>query len=372
MNTLRRFKKQLLFVFMLFAFAGLGFSQSSRTWSNDYRFYAYVQDSQVIVCDAEDGSTQLLIPVDFESILSIKFIEGGSQEQGESAYYLRIMGSSQGASVSQLHMLARKTDDFGGEFLEDYILIEDSDKNAPEVEAPAEAPTETPVEAPAQVPVQEAPANEPPAQESPAQEPSDQEAPAQQSQATKEETHEYEALALIRYKNSDTISFKLKISYIPKPYILGISLTGGYTAYKLLQPFYFGGCIEPHIGIPQKKFPYKYEINGQPISGPLIIGGKLYAPFGICVYPFQENIEVFAELEPGIAFNMLWNTKFGKDSITSKLYPSFYGAFRTGASYKGFSAYIEANYDAILGFGFSLGVGYNINVSFAPSTQNND
>ena len=180
------------------------------------------------------------------------------------------------------------------------------------------------------------------------------------------EKHEYEALAMIRYKNTDSISFRLKASYIPKPYILGLSISAGYTAYRMIQPFYFGGYLEPHIGIPQKSFPYKYEMEGAAITGPLIIGGKLYAPFGICVFPFQRNIEVFIEIEPGITFDMLWNTKFGKNAITSKLYPAFYAAIRTGATFKGFSAFLEGNYDAVLGFGVSIGIGYSFNLDYTP------
>lgn len=176
-----------------------------------------------------------------------------------------------------------------------------------------------------------------------------------------QEKYEYEALAIIRYKNTDTISFKLKVSYIPKPYILAICFAAGFTEYKLLQPFYFGGFLEPHVGIPQKSFPYKYELGGSSINGPLIVGGKLYTPFGICVYPFQENIEFFVEFAPGLSLNMMWDAKFGKDSITSKLYPAFYGQLRTGATYKGFSVFLEGNYDAILGFGVSAGIGYSIN-----------
>ena len=192
------------------------------------------------------------------------------------------------------------------------------------------------------------------------------EMPAEAEQTEEPEKHEYEALAMIRYKNTDSISFRLKASYIPKPYILGLSISAGYTAYRMIQPFYFGGYLEPHIGIPQKSFPYKYEMEGAAITGPLIIGGKLYAPFGICVFPFQRNIKVFIEIEPGITFDMLWNTKFGKNAITSKLYPAFYAAIRTGATFKGFSAFLEGNYDAVLGFGVSIGIGYSFNLDYTP------
>ena len=226
---------------------------------------------------------------------------------------------------------------------------------------PIEQPFELPEPVAEEVTEQQ---SEPIAEEEAQPEPIAEQQPEEQPEETSEESeekHTYEALALIRYKNSDTVSFRIKVAYIPKPYILAVSLSAGYTDYKLLQPFYFGAFLEPHVGIPQKEFPYKYEMNGSPISGPLIIGGKLYMPFGICVFPFQENIEFFVELAPGITLNMMWNSKFGNDTITSKLYPAFYGALKTGVAYRGFTFFIEGNYDAILGFGVSAGIGYSIN-----------
>ena len=238
------------------------------------------------------------------------------------------------------------------------FLLPEEEPSAPE--EPQTEPELPPVIEPEPVqPVEPEPIAEP-------EMPAEPEQPAEAEQTEEPEKHEYEALAMIRYKNTDSISFRLKASYIPKPYILGLSISAGYTAYRMIQPFYFGGYLEPHIGIPQKSFPYKYEMEGTAITGPLIIGGKLYAPFGICVFPFQRNIEVFIEIEPGITFDMLWNTKFGKNAITSKLYPAFYAAIRTGATFKGFSSFLEGNYDAVLGFGVSIGIGYSFNLDYTP------
>ena len=174
----------------------------------------------------------------------------------------------------------------------------------------------------------------------------------------------YEALAMIRYKNSDTIGFRLKGSVTPGPFILGTGFAAGYTVYRLIQPFYFGGFMEAHFSFPQKDFPYKYQMGGAAISSPIITGGKLYVPFGICVYPFQQNIEFFVDFAPGITMNLLWNAKFADQAISSKIYTGFYGALRTGVTFKNISIFLEGNYDAILGFGFSIGIGYNINISF--------
>lgn len=181
--------------------------------------------------------------------------------------------------------------------------------------------------------------------------------------------HKYEALAMIRYKNTDAVSFRLKGSVAPGPYILGTSIAAGYTAFKLIQPFYFGGFLESHFGFPQKDFPYKYQLHGSDISSPLIVGGKLYIPFGICVFPFQKNIEFYVDIAPGIVMNMLWNTKFGGDSITSRVFTGFYAAIRTGVTYRNFSVFLEGNYDAVVGFGVSLGIGYNIPISYTMQIE---
>ena len=191
-----------------------------------------------------------------------------------------------------------------------------------------------------------------------------EEAAAEEAQEEDDSKHKYEALAMIRYKNSDTVSFRLKGTVTPGPYNFGASFAAGYTTYRIFQPFYFGGYIEPHFGFPQKNFPYKYELNGSAISSPIVTGGRLYIPFGICVFPFQQNIELFVDFSPGITMELLWNSKFGKDAITSKLYTGFYGALRTGITYKGFTVFLEGNYDAIIGFGFSIGIGYNLNISY--------
>ena len=249
---------------------------------------------------------------------------------------------------------------------EDAVTIEETVTSEPQEADHQIEPEPQPGIVPQTEPQQ--PQSELPSEQSEPTEPSE----SSQSPESTEEPRQLDALAMIRYKNSDTISFKFKLSYIPKPYILGLSLAAGYTEYKMLQPFYFGGYLEPHLGIPQKDFPFKYEQNGSAISGPLIIGGKLYAPFGICVFSFQQNIEVFVEFEPGITLDMLWNTKFGKKAITSKLYPAFYAAIRTGATYKGFTAFVEGNYDAVLGFGVSIGIGYSFNVNFERQSSQTD
>lgn len=170
-----------------------------------------------------------------------------------------------------------------------------------------------------------------------------------------------DALTMLRYKDVNTINLRLKTEVIPSPYIIGINFAAGYTDYKLLQPFYFAGYIEPYIGFPQKDFPYQYEMHGEPLSSPKIFGMKIYAPFGICVYPFQKNIEFFVDVSPGIVLNNIWNSKLGKNRITSRCYPAFCAALHAGATYQNVSVFVEGNYDAILGFGFSIGVGYNFN-----------
>ena len=97
-------------------------------------------------------------------------------------------------------------------------------------------------------------------------------------------------------------------------------------------------------------------------------------PFGIGVFPFQQNIEFYVEIAPGLSLNMMWNTKFGADAVSSQVFPAFYGALRTGASFRGFSVFLEGNYDAILGFGMSFGLSYSLSVhtptvDYAPTLE---
>ena len=269
---------------------------------------------------------------------------------------------------------------------EDDELIEEASQTElpPEEEIPTkeELPTEekfkTEEEIPSEnefPPEEELSTEEPQVEETPTEEPAAEEPSepvipdTEEVEAEDENKHKYEALAMIRYKNTDAITFRLKGSVAPGPYILGASFGAGYISYKLIQPFYFGGFMESHIGFPQKNFPYKYQLHGSDISSPLIVGGKLYIPFGICVYPFQQNIEFFVDLAPGIVMNLLWNTKFGGDSITSRVFTGFYGAIKTGASYKNFSVFLEGNYDAVVGFGVSIGISYSIPVSYTTQIE---
>ena len=292
---------------------------STNAWSFDDAFIAEIDQSDIIIKDADSSELLYTIETPYENIKTIKFVNPGFYTS-DDLYYIAFITDT---NLVEMRQLSCYTDDLGNTYFYDEIIFSMQGTKAEE-----------------EIPEEEVP---------------------------EEEKHEYEALALIRYKNTDTITFKLKVSYIPKPYILGISLAAGYLDYKLLQPFYFGGFLEPHVGIPQKEFPYKYELNGAAIKGPLIIGGKLYAPFGICVFPFQENIEFFVEIAPGISLNKMWNTKFGAESISSRMFAAFYASLRTGVSYKGFSFFIEGNYDAILGFGVSAGIGYSINFDLSPT-----
>ena len=328
---------------------------STTAWSLDSKFYAEIEGSNIILKDADTLLEEYTIETPYAEIKSIQFVNPGFYSTSDDIYYITFITAS---NIVEMRQIGFYSDDLGRTTYYDEIIF--SMKGPEPSENQSDAVTENQPEEQTEQDFEEADdTNETTDEEAPTEEEGEAES---EEESEEEEKHEYQALALIRYKNTDAISFKLKVSYIPKPYILGVSLSAGYTQYKLIQPFYFGGYIEPHVGIPQKAFPYKYELAGTSINGPLIVGGKLYAPFGICVFPFQRNIEFFVEIEPGITFNMMWNAKFGKNSITSKLYPAFYGALRTGASYKGFSFFIEGNYDAILGFGVSAGIGYSLNI----------
>lgn len=171
-----------------------------------------------------------------------------------------------------------------------------------------------------------------------------------------------ETKTVLRYKNNDSVIIRARGSVLPKPYLAGISVNAGYINYTMLQPFFLGGVVEGFLGFPSPSFPYKYKIEGQVIAGPKFAGAKIYVPLGICLYPFVNDLEFFADLDIGIGLNWLWNVRFGNYCVTSNCFPAFFGGLKVGVNYKSLSVFMEGDYDAAVGFTFSIGAGYTINL----------
>ena len=163
-----------------------------------------------------------------------------------------------------------------------------------------------------------------------------------------------------QYKKGHEIVFDTGFSILPSPFIVDVSTGIGYKNYSLIQPFYFGGEIEPFLGFPVSDFPYSYSIDGNKIDTPFLVGTKIYIPLGFAIVPYNNDVEFFGEILGGTSLCMLWDRKFGSESITTKIYPSFYVAARVGVGWKFMNVSVRGEYDTILQFSFSANVGFSI------------
>ena len=162
------------------------------------------------------------------------------------------------------------------------------------------------------------------------------------------------------YKKGHEIVFDAGFSILPSPYIFDVSLGIGYKNYDLIKPFYFGGEIEPFLGFPKSGFPYSYSISGNSIDSPFMLGAKIYVPLGFAIVPYNNDVEFFGEVLAGTSLCMLWDRKFGSESITTKIYPTMYVAARVGVGWKFINVSIRGEYDTILQFSMSANVGFNV------------
>lgn len=149
-------------------------------------------------------------------------------------------------------------------------------------------------------------------------------------------------------------------TFLPKPHVMSLDLSVGYINNILLHPFYLGGHFTWSVGFPDKNFPYTYQIKNEIIGSPLMLTFALGIPFGIILTPFEANrdIEISAEVNLGSALHYMWNRKFGRESISSHIYPAFVGSLALGVGWKGFTFRIHGDYDTQLGFMFSMNLGY--------------
>mgnify|MGYP002852555920 CR=1 FL=1 len=163
-----------------------------------------------------------------------------------------------------------------------------------------------------------------------------------------------------QYKKGHEILIDTGFSILPSPYVVDVSVGVGYKNYDLIQPFYFGGEIEPFLGFPVSGFPYDYSIGTNSIDSPFLIGTKLYIPVGFAIVPYNNDVEFFGEILGGTSLCMLWDRQFGSESITTKIYPSMYVAARVGVGWKFMNVSVRGEYDTILNFSFSVNAGFSI------------
>jgi len=167
-----------------------------------------------------------------------------------------------------------------------------------------------------------------------------------------------------RYKDIDCVDLGLQVGVAPNPYSINTELVAGYLSYRVYQPFYFGGRTNLGIGFPQKNFPFIYEGEDGVIANPKLFTLKLYGVAGICIYPFDDNIELFTEVCGGYTGAFLWNAKFGTYRATSKWYSCLYTDFKIGMGWKGIKVWIDCAYEPIFNVSINGGAGYEIKMPF--------
>jgi len=136
----------------------------------------------------------------------------------------------------------------------------------------------------------------------------------------------------------------------------------GYRNYDLLRPFYFGGTAETSFGVPSNNFPYKYFTKSGKLVNPLLFSECIYVPFGLCMYPWKNSLEVYWEVGLGASFSCLWNGNFGGGLKRSSFFPAFYGNVKIGAAWDFMNLSMCGSYDAIKGFSFGAELGALINI----------
>lgn len=161
------------------------------------------------------------------------------------------------------------------------------------------------------------------------------------------------------FKPGHGIELLAGFSLLPNPNLSDVDVTVGYLNSFWLHPFHVGARLITSIGFPRADFPYNYRLYGKPLEPPLMMSMTVKFPVGVAITPFEnKDIMFYAETSLGLAVHQLWNRKFGKETIAGYLYPSFVGSIAVGAGWKGLSLKLHGDYDARLGFLFSVNIGW--------------
>jgi len=166
-------------------------------------------------------------------------------------------------------------------------------------------------------------------------------------------------------KRNHGLDLRIGVSILPDPYSVSADLVLGYINNVVLYPFYFGGNVKAGIGFPRKSFPYEYSIQEKIIPEPVIVSSCLNVPFGIKFLPFNNDIELYAEISVGGGIHFLWNMKMDDLFFIGKIYPAFVGSISIGAGWKGLSLRLNGDYDSFMGFMFSANIGYILKLPLA-------
>lgn len=167
-----------------------------------------------------------------------------------------------------------------------------------------------------------------------------------------------EMVQAFRTRNAHSVEVRADCSILSGIYGIQSGLCAGYTNAGVLKPFYFGGLVRVACAFPSQNFPYTYRSGGEVIANPVLTSFSAVVPFGISLFPFASDVDVFAELSAGM-------------SVFSLVQPAgaMFGTYFTpcvslcvGGAFKKISFFAGINWDSVTAFSLRFGAGYRFGV----------
>lgn len=163
-----------------------------------------------------------------------------------------------------------------------------------------------------------------------------------------------EMVQAFRTRNAHSVEVRADCSILSGIYGVQGGLCAGYTNAGVLKPFYFGGLVRAACAFPSQNFPYTYRSGGEVIANPLLTSFSAVVPFGISLFPFASDVDVFAELSAGMSV-------FSLVQPAGAIFGTYFSpcaGFRVGAAFKRISFFAGLNWDSVTAFSLRFGAGY--------------
>ena len=167
-----------------------------------------------------------------------------------------------------------------------------------------------------------------------------------------------EMVQAFRMRNAHSVEVRADCSILSGIYGVQGGLCAGYTNAAVLKPFYFGGLVRAACAFPSQNFPYTYRSGGSVIANPMLTSFSAVVPFGLSLFPFETDVDVFAELCAGISVFSLVQPSGGAFGT----YFSPCAGFCVGAAFKRISFFAGLNWDSVTAFSLRFGAGYRFGV----------
>lgn len=167
-----------------------------------------------------------------------------------------------------------------------------------------------------------------------------------------------EMVQAFRTRNAHSVEVRADCSILSGIYGVQGGLCAGYTNAGVIKPFYFGGLVRAACAFPSQNFPYTYRSGGEVIANPLLTSFSAVVPFGISLFPFASDVDVFAELSAGMSV-------FSLVQPAGAIFGTYFSpcaGFRVGAAFKRISLYAGMNWDCVTAFSLRFGAGYRFGV----------